>query len=149
MLEFVLLIFWLGIFNLMKLVWTDLDSLTIDARPSWLMSGVVLACFYLSGLVFEMLVIAFVFLIGLGWIKKRASFLGLADGDVTILAWVVPAMFLVGYVYLIVFLIGYVLSLFVISRKLHKNSGIPATIPITIGFCIVWATYTLFPMLIL
>jgi len=148
MLEVITLIFWLGIINLLKLVWSDCESLTIDARPSWLMSGVVLACFWLSGRALEMLFIAIVFIFLLSKLKKFAGFVGLSEGDVTVLAWVLPAMWLIGYFYLTIFLIGYVLVLIFIYKVLHKNSGSPATIPITIGFCLVWITITLYPTII-
>jgi len=139
MLDFITLIFWLGIINLLKLVWSDCDDLIVDARPSWLMSGVVLANFWLLGRALEMVFIAFIFIFALGKLKKYAGLVGLSDGDVTILAWVIPAMWLLSLWYLVVFLIAYVLILAFIRFVLHKNSGIPATIPITIGFCVVWA----------
>jgi len=139
MLEYVLIIFFLGTINLLKLVWSDLEDLTIDARPSWLMSGVVLTCFWLGGRALEMVIIAFVFIVALGKIKKYIGVLGLSEGDATVLAWVIPAMWLFGLWHLIIFLIGYVGILSYFKFIMKKNSGIPATIPITIGFCVVWA----------
>ena len=143
MLDFIHIIFFLGMFNLLKLVWSDTENLTVDQRPSWLMNGVVLTCFYLSGRVLEFVAIAFIVLIALSYIKKYSDKIGLASGDITILAWVLSGMLLLGYYYLLSFFIAYTIVLFLIYKLLHKNSGIPATIPIAIGFVTVFALQTL------
>jgi len=136
MLESFVIIFWLGIINLLKLVWSDLNSLSIDARPSWLMTGVVLACFWLSGRALEMVFIAIVFIFLLNKIKKYSGLVGLAEGDVTVLAWVLPGLWLFGYWTIPIFIACYISNLFIMSRLLNKNSGLPATFPIAIAFCI-------------
>ena len=131
--------FWIGIINLVKLVWSDLDTLQIDQRPSWLMNGVVLTLFWVSGRVFELLFLAFVVLVCLSWLKKYSSLVGLAEGDVTVLAWVLPGMFLFGHWILTIFIASYVFNLWLFKHFTKKNSGLPATFPISIAFCVTWA----------
>lgn len=135
--------FWIGIVNLFKLVWSDLDTLQIDQRPSWLMNGVVLTLFWISGRVLELLFLAFIVLVALSWLKKYSSLVGLAEGDVTVFAWLLPGMFLLSYNLLIVFIAFYVLNLWLFSKFTTKNKGLPATFPMAIAFCMSWAIYSI------
>lgn len=133
----------LGLFKLASLVWSDLKELKVDERHSTFMLGVVTLLYFLSGRLLEMLVVIFVSSFLLSKIKEREWLTGLGAGDLSILTWVLSGLWFFNYYYIVVFMTTYVLILLFLMKKLNKNSGLPATIPIVIGLIVVWATQSI------
>jgi len=138
MLTYPIVFFVLGGFNLARLAWGDMKELLVDQRISSLMTGVVLCLYLLEGRVLELLVVAFVALFALGEIKKHTKLLGIAEGDITIMSWVLPGLWFIGLNYLIQFLFLYVLGLIVMRYLIVKANNFPASVPICIAFCLTW-----------
>jgi len=138
MLTYPFVFFALGGFNLARLCWSDMKELLVDQRVSSLMTGVVLTLFLLEGRILELLVVAFVALFALGEVKKHIKLVGIAEGDVSIMSWVLPGLWFIGLPYLVSFLFLYVIGFVVMRYLVVKGNGFPASVPITIAFCMTW-----------
>lgn len=138
MLTYPIVFFVLGGFNLARLAWSDMKDLLVDQRVSSLMTGVVLCLYLLEGRILELLVVAFVSLFALGELKKHIKLLGIAEGDISIMAWVLPGFWFIGLSYLISFLFLYVLGLVVMRFVVVKGNNFPASVPIVFAFCLTW-----------
>lgn len=144
MLSYALVFFVLGSFNLVRLAWTDIRSFLVDQRISQLMMGVVLTLFFLEARIIELLVVVFVCMLLLGEIKKRKFLFGVAEGDLSIMAWVIPGLWFLGVWHLALFCVLYVLGLAYFYFWVKKDKGFPVSVVIAVAFIITWAMSGLF-----
>ena len=138
--DFITPFFFIGLFKLLFLVWSDLKELVVDERHSTFMMGAVVIMYALKFRLLELLVVLFVSQYLLAKLKANKQFFGVGAGDLSILAWVVAGLWFFNWVYLVVFLIGYIGLIAYFLFVLKKNSGYPLTICIVVSFVIVWAT---------
>jgi hypothetical protein len=134
--------FYLAAFQLLRLTYSDIKNLLVDERPSHFMMGVVVFCFILSGRVFEGLIVILFFSFALGYLKRFKSFVGVNEGDITVLSWICGGLWFVGWLYLAIFLACYILGLLLINIKL-KAKNIPLLVVIFVAFIIAWIGQTL------
>lgn len=138
MLDSVTVFFFLGGFNLVRMVWSDMKEMLVDQRISSLMMGVVLTLFFINGRVLELLLVSLFGVLLLGELKKFKFLFGVSDGDISVFSWVVPGFWFVGWFALALFLLFYVFGIFVMGRFVVRGNGFPATVPIGIAFCLTW-----------
>jgi len=138
LISYALVFFALGGFNLARLAWGDMKELLVDERISSLMTGVVLAFYLLEGRVLELIVVLFVSLFVLGWLKKRKWVFGVAEGDLSILSWVVSGLWFLGVPFVYTFLLLYVFGICVMRFIVVGRDGFPASVPISVAFCLTW-----------
>lgn len=98
----------------------DLKTMQVDCRKNWLLTGATIALFLASGnsLWYIGLVVVFVFL-------RHFLLKIMADGDVEILQWLFPGVFLFGglfYVFFFVFVL--LLAILIWSVFIAKSKGI-------------------------
>jgi len=138
MISYFIVFFVLAGFNLARLAWGDMKELLADQRISSLMMGVVLCLYFLEGRIIELLVVGFVALFGLQQLKKYKDLFGLAEGDLTIMSWVVPGLWFLGWTILTEFLFLYIIGMIIMRYLIVKQEGFPASVPIAIAFCLTW-----------
>jgi hypothetical protein len=129
--------FWLAGFQLARLLIEDLKTKKVDERTSSFMQGIVVFLYLLTGRAIEGVIVLIVSVFGLVFIKQKIELIGLNDGDITILSWVLPGIWFFGAIPTAIFLIGTYGS-FTLFGKQSK----PFTPFITVGFIMAWAITT-------
>lgn len=138
MIEYSVVFFFLGAFNLVRLAWEDLKTLHVDVRINYLMIGVVLTLFFLEGRILEMIVVGIFFGVALSWLKQQKWLTGLEDGDMSILGWVIPGLWFLSYWLVAWFYLFFVGTLLVTRYVWKSDKGFPVSGLICVAFCLTW-----------
>jgi hypothetical protein len=137
--DFITPFFFIAVFKLLMLVWSDLKELLVDERHSTFMMGVVVIMYALEFRMIELIIVLLVSQFFLAKLKSNNKWFGVGKGDLSILAWVVAGLWFFNWTFLVVFLIGYIGLMSYFYFILNKKSGYPLTICIAFGFILTWA----------
>ena len=137
--DFITPFFFIAVFKLLMLVWSDLKELLVDERHSTFMMGVVVIMYALEFRMIELIIVLLVSQFFMAKLKSNNKWFGVGKGDLSILAWVVAGLWFFNWTFLVVFLVGYIGLMSYFYFILNKKSGYPLTICIAFGFIITWA----------
>lgn len=135
------LFFGLGIIVLLKIIYEDFNSRMIDSRSSSVMFGVVMSLYYSIGGVISFFAYSICFIIILMFFENKIKprlkgIMYLGKGDVSVLLWVLPGLFIINWI-VGFFFVGCYLLINVIQTIVVKEKY-AGTFSIFIAFVLSW-----------